>query len=94
MTAPPEGLTDVFVGRETELETLRAQLVQVRAGQPRVVFIEGPAGIGKSALVERFLRSERDVRVLRASGDPWEALVPYGVIDQLVRAAGVSRARR
>jgi AAA ATPase domain len=93
MTAPPGRLADVFVGRETELETLSAELGTVRGGLPRVVLIEGPAGIGKTALVDHLLRSESDVRVLRASGDPWEASVPYGVVDQLVRAAGISRAK-
>ena len=83
---------DVFVGRQTELEMLQATLAHVRAGQPRVVLIEGPAGIGKTALVSRFLRVETDVHVLRASGEPWEALVPFGVVDQLIRVAGGRRA--
>jgi len=84
---------DVFVGRQSELDTLQAALAHVRAGQPRVVLIEGPAGIGKTALLDRFLRVETDVQVLRASGEPWEALIPFGVVDQLIRAAGGSRAR-
>ncbi len=92
MAAPPEG-SGVFVGREKELNILRSALDHVRAGQPQVVLIEGPAGIGKTALVDRFLDLETDVQVIRASGEPWEASVPYGVVDQLVRGAGVSRAR-
>jgi DNA-binding CsgD family transcriptional regulator len=93
MAAPLESLSKVFVGREKELDILRSALDQVRAGHPQVVLIEGPAGIGKTALVDRFLELESDVQVLRASGEPWEALVPYGVVDQLVRGAAVSRAR-
>jgi DNA-binding CsgD family transcriptional regulator len=91
MTVPPEGSPEVFVGREKELYILRSALDQVRAGQHQVVLVEGPAGIGKTALVNRFLDTESDIQVLRASGEPWEALVPYGVIDQLVRGAGASR---
>jgi DNA-binding CsgD family transcriptional regulator len=93
MAAPPEGSTEVFVGRESELNILRAALEQARAGQPRIVLIEGPAGIGKTALVDRVLQLEPDVQVLRASGEPWEALVPYGVVDQLTRGAGIGRTR-
>ena len=86
--APADGMSELFVGRETEHDILRAALGHVRAGQPRVVLIEGPAGIGKTALVDRFIQLESDVQVLRASGEPWEALVPYGVIDQLTRGTG------
>ena len=30
---------------------------------------------------------------LRATGEQWEAFVAYGVVDQLMRTAGVSRAK-
>ena len=93
MAAPTDGTTEVFVGRDDELHVLRAVLDEVRAGQPQVVLIEGPAGMGKTALVDRFVQLEDDIRVLRASGEPWEALVPYGVVDQLTRGAGVTPAR-
>src|SRR4051794_15158840 len=92
MTAPTDGSAGTFVGRAAEVDILRTALDQARAGQPRVVLIEGPPGIGKTALVDRFVEVETDVQVLRASGEPWEALVPYGVVDQLVRAAGASGA--
>jgi ATP/maltotriose-dependent transcriptional regulator MalT len=82
-----------FVGRDRELAALGTMLAAVRSGQPRTVLVEGAAGIGKTSLVEQFLRAERDVRVLRASGEHWEALVSYGVIDQLVRGAGASGIR-
>lgn len=77
-----------FVGRDAYLSSLRSALEQAREGQARTVLIEGPAGIGKSALVERFLQDQDDVRVVRASGEQWEVRVSYGVVDQLMRAAG------
>jgi hypothetical protein len=84
---------DAFVGRSTELAALRAMLEQVRSGRPQTALIEGPAGVGKTALVEQFLRGEEGIRLLRGRGEQWEVLVPYGVVDQLMRAAGVSSAR-
>ena len=45
-----------FVGRQPELAVLRARLAEALAGQPQVVQIQGPAGIGKTALIEHFLR--------------------------------------
>ena len=79
-----------FVGRRAELAALRAELQSVRSGAPRVVLVEGPAGIGKTALIEQLIDGETDLTVLRASGEPWEAYVAYGVVDQIVRVAGVS----
>ena len=80
---------DPFVGRTGELSALRQVLVRVRSGRPQTVLLTGPAGIGKTSLVEQFLAGLDDTRLLRASGEQWEALVAFGVIDQLLRAAGV-----
>jgi DNA-binding CsgD family transcriptional regulator len=77
-----------FVGRQAELDTLEDELRQACNGQPRVVRIQGPSGIGKSALVDRFLRHHPDLQVLRASGDEAEAHLPYGLVEQLSRVAG------
>ncbi len=82
-----------FVGRAAELDLLRAELALVRAGTPRTVVIEGDAGIGKTMLIDRLLATESELTVLRATGEPWEAFVAYGVVDQLMRVAGVSVAR-
>jgi hypothetical protein len=85
--------TQPFVGRRAELTALRAELATVRSGRPRVVLLEGPSGIGKTAMLDHFLADESDFTVLRATGEQWEAFVAYGVVDQLMRLAGVSRAR-
>ena len=84
---------DPFVGRATEVATLRAELAAARAGTPRVLVVQGDAGIGKTVLLEQFLTDEADLTVLRATGEQWEAYVAYGVIDQLMRVAGVSTTR-
>src|SRR3954470_22356337 len=78
----------VFVGRRQELGALDTELEQVRAGRSRVVVVEGVAGIGKTALIERFLAPLDDVTVLRASGDESERALPFGVLEQLLRRAG------
>ena len=84
---------DPFVGRATEVATLRAELAAARAGTPRVLVVQGDAGIGKTVLLEQFLADETDLTVLRATGEQWEAYVAYGVIDQIMRVAGVSTTR-
>ena len=59
-----------FVGRAAELEMLRAELATVRSRTPRVVVVQGDAGIGKTELLEQFLTGETDLTVLRATGEP------------------------
>ena len=86
---------EVFVGRRPELAALAAALDAVRGGEPRVVLIQGEAGFGKSSLVAEFLGSEHGGPVISASGDEAEALLPYGLVQQLAAgAAAVSPGAR
>ena len=81
---PPE--TEVFVGRAAELEVLMTALAECRQGETSVVRVEGPSGIGKSALVEHFMRAvedDPDALPLRSRCHPYEA-VPLKAIDGLV----------
>ena len=60
-----------FVGRQPELAVLRARLADALAGRPQIVQIQGPAGMGKTALLEHFLdevRAEPGPVVVWASG--------------------------
>ena len=84
---PLRGRGEPFVGRNDELALLRAQLDKARGGAPALVVIEGPAGIGKTALVNRFLAEEDEPVVLQASGAEEESILDYGVLSQLFRAA-------
>jgi DNA-binding CsgD family transcriptional regulator len=77
----------VFVGRQDELAALASALASASAGEPRVVLIQGGAGIGKSSLVFEFLARQRGVRVISASADESETVLPYGVLAQLAAAA-------
>lgn len=85
---PSGGDGEVFVGRAAELAVLAACLDRARAGACQVVLVEGAAGVGKTALVEEFLRSAPDARVLRAGGEQAEELVPFGLVEQLAAQAG------
>ena len=77
----------VFVGRADELATLEAAAAAARGGHPKVVLVEGDAGIGKSSLLAQFAAGLADTVMLRASGDEAELLLPYGVVGQLVASA-------
>ena len=83
--------TGDFVGRRAELQALGGELDETRLGALRVVLIEGPAGIGKTSLVERFLEGQADLWILRAEADELESSVPSSIMDQLLRSASVDR---
>jgi serine/threonine protein kinase len=75
-----------FVGREEELRALRSAFDAVRSGQTVTVTVGGGSGIGKSALVQRFLddlQASRAAEIL--SGRAYEReSVPYKAVDSLV----------
>ncbi len=57
--APGRAAARPFVGRTAELQRLDELLHQARTGQPQLAFVSGPAGVGKTALVEVFLEAAR-----------------------------------
>jgi hypothetical protein len=68
-----------FVGREEVLRTLWQTVVERRHG---IVFVSGPAGIGKSSLVARIAEDLRAEIVERAAnGHSKELLLAYRFID-------------
>jgi DNA-binding CsgD family transcriptional regulator len=81
---PPRGQ---FVGRTAELDVLANAMEAARRGEPQIVWIEGEAGIGKTAFIRRFLTTVQDVQVLQASGEESETTLDYGVVLQVVAQA-------
>ena len=65
--------------REPHLHTLAAALAEAAAGSGRLVLISGEAGIGKTALVDEFVRaSGAQARVLWGACDALFTPRPYG----------------
>ncbi|MCL7970868.1 MAG: AAA family ATPase [marine benthic group bacterium] len=75
-----------FLGREEEMEILRAAVRRIAEAPETALLVSGEAGIGKSRLVSEFTRSMglNGIRQLESRCFPAEADVPYGpVIDGL-----------
>ena len=95
----------LFVGREAELHFLSMRLTQAQAGERQIVFVTGPAGTGKTALVDAFLdsravcESRAPVWVGRAGSfehyGPQEAYQPvFEAFERLTRPPNVERMVR
>jgi hypothetical protein len=79
-SAAPTGLLE----RENELATVRDWLGDVRADRGRMLLIEAPAGLGKSALIDRVREAARgEFTVLSARGSEMEQELGWGVARTL-----------
>ena len=91
MTAHPEApwprraaSAPVFVGRRGPLALIDEAWDDARAGRPGVVWVEGEAGAGKSAVLARAVAGRRASAVLTATGDAAETGLAHGLLDQLL----------
>ncbi len=85
-------LDSPLVGREGELRLLGQAFERAVSEQACHLFtLLGPAGVGKSRLVEEFLAGLPDARLLRGRCLPYgEGITFYPVIEVLKQAAGIS----
>ncbi|WP_354698956.1 hypothetical protein DSM112329_04655 [Paraconexibacter sp. AEG42_29] len=79
----------IFLERDSELALLDHLLELAVQGTGALALIEGPAGIGKSRLIEATARraAGSGLRVLRARGAELERELGFGVARQLLRPA-------
>jgi AAA ATPase domain len=77
---------DGLVDRQIEVALLRAVVAGAGDGRSAVVTVEGPPGIGRTALAAcaDTIATEAGVRVVHATGSPSEAETPLGVVAQLM----------
>ena len=74
----------MFVDRQRELRLLERARKRVEEGLGRFVIVEGPAGIGKSALIRRFLEGMDDDswNIVKAQARFEQQHVPYWVFTE------------
>jgi DNA-binding CsgD family transcriptional regulator len=86
------------VERDRELDTFRRLLAGARAGEGAAVLVQGPAGIGKTALLEAGARLAVDCRVLLGCGGDLERELSFGLMRELLepvlRSAPAAQRRR
>ena len=77
--------TGPLLERNEQLARIESALAEARAGRGTFVVIEGPAGIGKTALLAaaRAAAADGGMRVLRSRGAELERDFAFGVVRQL-----------
>lgn len=80
------GTGRAFVGREAELSVLRQGLRRASRGQAVMTLVSGASGIGKTTLIQRFLKEVAQTpRTLVLSGRCYEReAVPFKGLDSVV----------
>ncbi|CAA9548234.1 MAG: Adenylate cyclase / Guanylate cyclase, partial [uncultured Thermomicrobiales bacterium] len=91
--------TDYLIGREAELQRLRAALEEMGGGRGRLLAIVGDAGIGKSQLLAAFRRAGATAPSPAGEGEmesepiwiverclSYEATAPYSLLSGLLRS--------
>ncbi len=75
--------------RDASLEQLRSALANASTGAGRAVLVHGEAGVGKTALVQRFCEESREgARVLVGACDPLFTPRPLGPFADIAHATG------
>jgi DNA-binding CsgD family transcriptional regulator len=87
---------DVLLEREAELAELGRLLSRAGSGRGELLLIEGPAGIGKTRLLEEAREAAQRLgfRVLTARGGELEGDLSFGVVRQLLEQAVMRASRR
>jgi eukaryotic-like serine/threonine-protein kinase len=86
---PPAAPASPFVGRAAEMARLREAYATVKSGYPTTVSVHGGSGIGKTALVRRFLAELRPhvpAPVILYGRCYERESVPYKALDSVVDA--------
>lgn len=74
----------MLYGRAAEQELIDGLLRDVAEGRPGTLVVRGEAGIGKSAMLE-YAAARTQARVLRVTGVPSEADLPFAALHVLLR---------
>lgn len=89
---------NAIVERERELAAAARLLDRARVREGGALLLEGPADIGKTAVLDQAARLATDFRVLRGAGGEIPRELTFGLvrdlIEPLLRAAPTARRRR
>lgn len=74
----------MLYGRARERDQIAERVAGARSGRSFATLLEGPAGIGKSTLLEEAAAAADGMLVLRAAGHESESEIPYAGLSELL----------
>ncbi|MGW4928640.1 ATP-binding protein [Agromyces sp. NPDC004153] len=81
---PPGRIASDLIGRSRELENLDVLVKRLHSGQSGVLVLRGPAGAGKTALLDALAVSAGDCRLERVAGVEAERELPFAGLHLLL----------
>ncbi|HEX5919910.1 MAG TPA: ATP-binding protein, partial [Nocardioides sp.] len=72
-----------LLGRQAELERVRALLGHARNGRGAALLVTGEPGIGKTALLDATTSHPTGMRLLRVDGFEAESMIPFAAVQRL-----------
>jgi hypothetical protein len=84
-TIAPMSCTTTLHGRRQELDQIDDLLRAARGSRSAVLVVRGPAGIGKTALLDEARARAADLQVLACRGTELETRLPFAALHQLLR---------
>ena len=76
---------DTFIGRDTEMATLRQALNAATAGQGSLIEVIGEPGMGKTRLVQEVLHDAAEMVVVSGPSSSYDSKTPYVPFRTLLR---------
>ena len=85
LSMPPSAPRELFVGRAEELNAIQQAASRARQASASIALIRGASGMGKSALLRRFVLNMRAEGAVALDGrcSEWES-VPYKGLDEVI----------
>jgi hypothetical protein len=85
-----------LVGRAVEIEVLRTEVAAVRTGIPRIVVVQGVAGIGKTALIENVPAAEHGLALRDGAAEAadYQLMVVSAALGRLAQCAQLAAQYR
>src|SRR5690242_6662197 len=74
-----------LVGRRRERSLLAGAAESAARGESRTLVLRGPAGSGKTALLDELAGGAREATVLRATAVETETVLPFAGLHELLR---------
>lgn len=82
-----DGTRQVLLGRQREQEAIEKAVADGSAGRGGVLVLRGPAGIGKTALLEHAASAAGSMSAIRVQGVGDEQDIPFATLQWVLRAA-------